>query len=88
MSKFKVVDNVAYRTNESHKVSVEPVEYEKEIYQQGLKLQRPAFTFQTGKWQAEAEARMSAESKGYVSATSSTLPVTSQRVLGDLIVEL
>lgn len=66
MSKFRVADHVAYRTGEPAKETVEPVEYEKEIYQHGLKLQRPAFTFQTGKWQEEAEARMSAESKGYV----------------------
>ena len=68
MSKFNVVGHVAYRTNETAKVSVEPVEYEKEIYQQGLKLQRPVLTFQTGKWQEAAEARMSAESRGYVCA--------------------
>lgn len=67
MSKFKVSDHVAHRTDEPSKVVVAPVEYEKEIYQRGLDLQRPPFTFQTGKWQEAAEARMSAESRGYVS---------------------
>lgn len=66
MLTYKVSDNVALRTNVPAK-SVEPVEYEKHVYQQGLKFQRPPFTFQTDQWQGQAEDRMSAESKGYVS---------------------
>lgn len=67
MASFRVYDNVAHRTGVSSNPLVQPIEYEKDIYQLGLKLQRPALTFQTEKWQADAEARMSAESKGYVS---------------------
>lgn len=66
MLTYKVSDNVALRTNVPAK-SVEPVEYEKHVYQQGLKFHRPPFTFQTGQWQSQAEERMSAESRGYVS---------------------
>lgn len=65
MLTYRVSDNVALRTGTPAK-SVEPVEYEKHVYQQGLKFERPPFTFQTDKWQGQAEERMSAESKGYV----------------------
>lgn len=65
MLTYRVSDNVALRTGTPAK-TVEPVEYEKHVYQQGLKFERPPFTFQTDKWQEQAEDRMSAESKGYV----------------------
>lgn len=70
----KFSEQVAYRKDESFPPSLNAVEYEKEIYQRGLALQRPPFSFQTGKWQADAEARMSAESKGYASTALRTAP--------------
>jgi hypothetical protein len=51
---------------------VNPVDYEKQIYQKGLTFQRPPFTFQTAQWQIEAEKRMSAESRGYVVGNAGT----------------
>lgn len=69
---YRVSDNVGHRTNKPFEAPVNPVEYEKQIYQKGLKFQRPPFTFLTGQWQVEAEKRMSAESKGYVVGNAGT----------------
>ena len=51
---------------------VNTTNYEKQIYEQGLKYQRPQFTFQTSQWQVEAEKIMSANSVGYVSGNAGT----------------
>lgn len=48
----------------------DPIAYEKEVYEKGLRYERPRFTFQSWKWQPLAEERMSAESKGYVSGNA------------------
>lgn len=73
MAEYKVTDNVARRTDKHADPPIQPVEYEKHIYQQGLKYHRPLLTFQTGKWQVQAEERMSAEARGYVRITVSNL---------------
>jgi hypothetical protein len=69
---YRVSDNVGHRTDKPFEAPVNPVEYEKQIYQEGLRFQRPPFTFQTGQWQVEAEKRMSAESRGYVVGNAGT----------------
>jgi len=69
---YTVSDHVARRTNKPAQDPVNPVEYEKAIYQRGLHFERPAFTFQTGKWQSLAEERMSADSKGYIVGSAGT----------------
>jgi lactate 2-monooxygenase len=43
-----------------------PLQYEVEIYQRGLKFERPAFTFNSSKWEELAAERLSAEARGYV----------------------
>ncbi|KAF2199151.1 FMN dependent dehydrogenase [Delitschia confertaspora ATCC 74209] len=40
--------------------------YESEIYQRGLRYERPTLTFQALEWEPQACARLSAEAKGYV----------------------
>lgn len=49
-----------------------PVEYEQTIYQKGLQYERPPFSFRSQDWESQAEARMSAESRGYVVGNAST----------------
>lgn len=68
---FRVIEDVAYRTKEGVKAP-DPVAYEQKIYQRGLEYERPPFTFQSLKWEAQAEERMSAESKGYVVGNAGT----------------
>ena len=43
-----------------------PIEYETQVYQKGLKYERPSFTFRAAEWEGLAMQRMSAESAGYV----------------------
>ncbi|KAF2764816.1 FMN-dependent alpha-hydroxy acid dehydrogenase [Teratosphaeria nubilosa] len=69
---YKVSDHVAHRTKDEAKPPTNPLDYEKMVFQRGLDLQRPPFTFQADQWQPQAEARMSAESKGYVSGNAGT----------------
>ena len=69
---FRVSDNVAHRTGHRPKAPVDPVEYEKAVYQRGLQFERPPFTFQTPLWEPQAEQRMSAESTGYVVGNAGT----------------
>ncbi len=72
-AQFKVSDNVAHRTNRTAETrTVHPTDYEKQIYEQGLKYYRPQFTFQASQWQIEAEKLMSADSVGYVSGNAGT----------------
>jgi len=44
----------------------DPLQYETEIYQRGLKYERPPFTFDSFKWDELATERLSAEARGYV----------------------
>ena len=67
-----VVDHVAYHRNKEAKPPSDPIEYEKEIYQKGLRHERPPFTFQTDKWEGLAAERMSAESRSYVIGNAGT----------------
>lgn len=67
-----VSQHVAFHRDRDVKPATDPVEYEKEIYQRGLSFQRPPFTFQSLKWEALAEERLSAESKGYVVGNAGT----------------
>ncbi|KAH9844501.1 putative lactate 2-monooxygenase [Teratosphaeria destructans] len=69
---YKVSDHVAHRTKNEAKPPTNPLDYEQMVFQRGLDLQRPPFTFQADQWQPQAEARMSAESKGYVSGNAGT----------------
>jgi isopentenyl diphosphate isomerase/L-lactate dehydrogenase-like FMN-dependent dehydrogenase len=66
------VNNVAYRRKGHPAIPVNPVEYENEVYQKGLRFERPPFTFQGLQWEAEAETRMSATSRGYVVGNAGT----------------
>ena len=47
-----------------------PVEYENQVYQKGLKYERPPFTFKATDWEGLAMQRMSAESSGYVNGNA------------------
>jgi lactate 2-monooxygenase len=49
-----------------------PVEYEKSVYQNGLRYERPPFTFRSTEWESQASAVMSATSKGYVVGNAGT----------------
>ena len=71
MSKL-IVDGVIRPNTASVAVPPDPVEYERAIYDKGLHFQRPPFTFQSGRWEEEAEKRMSAESRGYVIGNAGT----------------
>jgi len=54
------------------KHAANPVEYEKTIYQKGLRFERPPFTFRSEEWEPQAQARMSAESAGYLIGNAGT----------------
>jgi lactate 2-monooxygenase len=56
----------------THRAKLDPVEYEKEVYQKGLQYERPPFTFKPLDWESLARARMSAESAGYVIGNART----------------
>jgi lactate 2-monooxygenase len=56
----------------SHRPKLDPVEYEKEVYQKGLQYERPPFTFKPLDWESLAHERMSAESAGYVIGNAGT----------------
>lgn len=49
-----------------------PVRYEEEIYQKGLRYQRPPFTFNSLDWESLASERLSTNSKGYVVGNAGT----------------
>ena len=44
----------------------EPYHYEQEVYQKGLRHERPPVTFDAIKWEPLAKERLSADSWGYV----------------------
>ena len=62
----RVAGGVGYRTSGKPKAPTDPVEYEQKIYQRGLQYERPSLSFQPQNWEAEAAARMSAETKGII----------------------
>lgn len=56
----------------SQKPVANPVEYEKSVYQNGLRYERPAFTFRSTEWESQACTVMSSTSKGYVVGNAGT----------------
>ncbi|KAI4156153.1 MAG: hypothetical protein LQ340_000490 [Diploschistes diacapsis] len=64
-------DNITYAPSRP-KMSEHPdpgakgVAYEKQVFENGLRYERPPFTFQSGKWEELALDRLSSESKAYV----------------------
>jgi lactate 2-monooxygenase len=56
----------------SQRPKLDPVDYEKEVYQKGLEFERPPFTFKSLEWESLARERMSAESAGYVIGNAGT----------------
>jgi hypothetical protein len=54
------------------KQATNPVEYEKAVYQKGLRFERPPFTFHSQDWESQAVTRMSAESAGYLIGNAGT----------------
>jgi isopentenyl diphosphate isomerase/L-lactate dehydrogenase-like FMN-dependent dehydrogenase len=49
-----------------------PIDYEKKIYERGLKFERPPITCDSTKWEELAKDRLSAESAGYVWGSAGT----------------
>ncbi|KAI0883181.1 putative FMN dependent dehydrogenase [Annulohypoxylon maeteangense] len=49
-----------------------PIAYEKQVFQRGLKYQRPPFTFKPLEWERLAAERMSADARGYVLGCAGT----------------
>jgi lactate 2-monooxygenase len=49
-----------------------PFDYQTDIYQKGLKYERPPITFDPTKWESLAKERLSAESFGYVYGCAGT----------------
>lgn len=50
----------------------DPIAYEQQIYQKGLRYERPPFTFKAFEWETLAKQRMSAETNGYVVGNAGT----------------
>lgn len=50
----------------------DPIAYEAEVYQRGLRYQRPPFTFKSLEWEPLASERMSADARGYVLGSAGT----------------
>ncbi|KAJ9652544.1 hypothetical protein H2198_008219 [Neophaeococcomyces mojaviensis] len=59
-------------------LSSKVVELEQSVYKRGLKYEKPAFTFQSDKWEELACQRMSAESRGYVYGSAGTRETTDK----------
>ncbi|KAI1772825.1 putative FMN dependent dehydrogenase [Hypoxylon cercidicola] len=53
-------------------VDPDPIAYEAEVYQRGLRYQRPPFTFKPLEWEPLASERMSADTRGYVLGSAGT----------------
>jgi hypothetical protein len=49
-----------------------PIAYSQSIYTKGLHYIRPQISLKSAEWQPEAEARLSAESKGYLIGNAGT----------------
>lgn len=69
---YTVSDNVGHRNDKPPQPPQNPVDYENAIYQKGLQYERPPFTFQSGEWEPQAKARMSANSIGYLCGNAGT----------------
>jgi hypothetical protein len=55
-----------------------PIEYEQSIYAKGLGYERPQISLKSTEWEPQAEARMSAESKGYLVGNAGTGETTEK----------
>jgi hypothetical protein len=60
---YAVIENVGYRTGEPATRPHNAIEYESKVYQKGLRFERPPLTYQTQKWEEEAQRAMSPESR-------------------------
>lgn len=57
-----------------------PIQYEQSIYMKGLHFERPQISLKSTEWQPQAEARMSAESKGYLVGNAGTGETTDKNL--------
>jgi lactate 2-monooxygenase len=57
-----------------------PIAYEQSIYTKGLHYIRPQISLKSTEWQSQAEARMSAESKGYLIGNAGTGETTDKNL--------
>ena len=57
-----------------------PIQYEQSIYLKGLHYERPQISLKSTEWQPQAEARMSAESKGYIVGNAGTGETTDKNL--------
>jgi hypothetical protein len=57
-----------------------PIQYEQSIYMKGLHYERPQISLKSTEWQPQAEARMSAESKGYLIGNAGTGETTDKNL--------
>ena len=55
-----------------------PIEYEQSIYAKGLSYERPQISTRSTEWEPQAEARLSAESKGYLVGNAGTGETTDK----------
>jgi lactate 2-monooxygenase len=55
-----------------------PIEYEQSIYAKGLSYERPQISLKATEWEPQAEARLSAESKGYLVGNAGTGETTDK----------
>ncbi|OTB13656.1 hypothetical protein K445DRAFT_384900 [Daldinia sp. EC12] len=60
------------RPNTEKHSDPDPIAYEAEVYQRGLRYQRPPFTFKPLEWESLAAERMSADARGYVLGCAGT----------------
>ncbi|KAI1376477.1 putative FMN dependent dehydrogenase [Hypoxylon crocopeplum] len=64
--------NTARHTDPDSDPDRDPVAYEAQVYQRGLRYQRPPFTFKPLDWERLAADRMSADARGYVLGCAGT----------------
>jgi hypothetical protein len=57
-----------------------PIAYEQSIYTKGLHYIRPQISLRSTEWQPQAEARLSAESKGYLIGNAGTGETTDKNL--------
>lgn len=57
-----------------------PIAYEQQIYLKGLHYARPQISLKSTEWQPQAEARLSAESKGYLIGNAGTGETTDKNL--------
>ncbi|KAI2629069.1 putative FMN dependent dehydrogenase [Hypomontagnella submonticulosa] len=61
-----------HRPDTARHADPDPIAYEAEVYQRGLRYQRPPFTFKALDWEALAAERLSADARGYVLGCAGT----------------